>query len=57
MENAPPTPDLAQLKVFRVTGFEEILIFYRQLPDCMEVLRVVHGSRNIQALLRREGME
>jgi toxin ParE1/3/4 len=45
------------LRVFRVTGFKKILILYRPLPDGVEVLRVVHGSRNLQALLRREGVE
>jgi len=50
-------PDLEHLRVFRVTGFEKILILYRPLPDGIEVLRLVHGSRNVQALLRREGVE
>ena len=44
------------LRVFRVTGFERILLLYLPLLDGVEILRVVHGSRNLQALLRREGL-
>jgi len=43
------------LRVFRVTGFEHMLIFYRPLPDGVDILRVVHGSRNLRALFRRRG--
>jgi len=37
-----------------VKGFERILILYIPLLDGVEILRAVHGSRNIEALLRRE---
>jgi plasmid stabilization system protein ParE len=45
------------LRVFRVSGFEKMLVLYRPRPDGVEVLRVVHASRNLAALLRREGIE
>ena len=48
---------LASLRVFRVSGFEKMLVLYRPSPDGVEVLRVIHGSRNIMALLHREGVE
>ena len=48
--------DLKGLRVFRVTDFERILLLYLPLLDGVEILRVVHGSRNLQALLRREGL-
>jgi toxin ParE1/3/4 len=48
---------LAVLRVFRVTGFEHMLILYQALPEGVDILRVVHGSRNLRALLRREGIE
>ncbi len=44
---------LKTLRVFRVSGFEHMLILYRPLPDGVDILRVVHGSRNLQALFRR----
>ena len=34
-----------------------MLILYRPLAEGVEILRVVHGSRNLNALLRREGLE
>jgi len=46
-----------RLPVARVKGFERILILYFPLPDGVEILRVVHGSRDLQALLWREGLE
>jgi toxin ParE1/3/4 len=48
---------LKDLRVFRVKGFERILVLYLPLLDGVEILRVVHGSRNLQAFLRREGLE
>ena len=45
--------DLKALRVFCVTGFERTLILYRPLSDGVDILRVVHGSRNLQALFRR----
>jgi toxin ParE1/3/4 len=50
-------PGVASLRVFRVAGFERVLVLYRPLPYGVEILRVVHGSRNLQAFLRREGVE
>jgi toxin ParE1/3/4 len=50
-------PDLKTLRVFRVKGFERILILYLPLLDGVEILRVVHGSRDLLALLHREGLD
>ena len=50
-------PGLELLRVFRVTGFEDMLILYRPLAKSIDILRVVHGSRNLRALLRRERLE
>lgn len=50
-------PVLASLRVFRVAGFEKMLVLYRPGPHGVEILRVIHGSRNVAALLRREGVE
>jgi toxin ParE1/3/4 len=49
-------PALKGLRVFRVKDFERILVLYLPLLDGVEILRVVHGSRNLQTLLRREGL-
>ncbi len=49
--------ELQSLRVFRISGFEKMLVLYRPLSDRVEILRVIHGSRNLLALLRREGLE
>jgi toxin ParE1/3/4 len=48
---------LAGLRLFRVTGFEKVLILYRPLETGIEILRVIQGSQNILRLLRRQGVE
>jgi plasmid stabilization system protein ParE len=50
-------PGIGALRVFRVTGFADRLILYRPHPTGVDILRVVPGSRNLRALLRREGLE
>jgi len=40
-----------------VKDFEKILILYLPRFDGVEILRVVHGSRNIETLLRREDVD
>jgi toxin ParE1/3/4 len=50
-------PGVVSFRVFRVSGFERMLVLYRPHPDGVEILRVVHGSRNLQALLRHEGLD
>ncbi len=44
-------PHLAGLRVWRVEGFEKHLIFYRATDDGIEVVRVVHGARDISSVL------
>jgi len=46
-------PSLKSLRVFRLKGFERILVPYLPMPDGVEIVRVVHGSRDLQALLDR----
>jgi len=50
-------PSLEGLRVFRVSGFEKMLILYIPLLDGVEFLRIIHGSRNLQSLLRLQGLE
>jgi toxin ParE1/3/4 len=46
-------PALKTLRVFRVATFEKMIILYRPLSGGVDILRVVHGFRNLQALFRR----
>jgi toxin ParE1/3/4 len=50
-------PELKAVRVFRVSGFEKMVVLYQPKPEGVEIVRVVHGSRNLLALLRREGLE
>ena len=49
--------DLKSLRVFRVKTFERILVLYLPLLEGVEILRVVHGSQDLLALLRHEGLD
>jgi toxin ParE1/3/4 len=50
-------PALASLRVFRVNGFKNIIILYLPVAEGVEILRVISGSRSLEALLSREGLE
>ncbi len=36
------------LRSWHVFGFRRFLIFYRELPNRIQIWRVLHGSRNLQ---------
>ena len=44
----------ADLRGFVVTPY---LILYRALDDGVEVVRVIHGARDIKAVIEQEGLE
>jgi toxin ParE1/3/4 len=44
-------PRLTGLRVWRVEGFEKHLIFYRPGDDGVEIVRVLHGARDIDSVL------
>lgn len=48
---------LAGLRQWRVHGFENFQIFYRPIDDGIEVLRVLHGSRDLERLLQEDASE
>jgi toxin ParE1/3/4 len=45
---------LEGLRRFPVRGFENYLIFYLPRPDGIEVIRVLHGARDIDNLFAQE---
>lgn len=49
--------ELESLRVFHVLGFQKMLVLYRCRPDGVEIVRVLHGSRNLQTLMRRQEIE
>lgn len=44
-------PRLAGLRWLPVRGFEKHLIFYRPVEAGVEIIRVLHGARDIQTIL------
>lgn len=47
-------PRLHGLRVWRVKGFEKYLIFYQSGAAALEVIRILHGARDIQGVLDAE---
>ena len=47
-------PRLQGLRCWPVRGFKNYLIFYRLIPDRIEVLHVLHGARDLPSLLEEE---
>lgn len=47
-------PDAANIRVWRVKGFENSLIFYRASDAGVLIVRVLHGARDIDSLFEQE---
>jgi toxin ParE1/3/4 len=45
------------LRCWRVEGFENHLIFYRPVSDGIEIVRVLHGARDIDRMLEPDAGE
>jgi toxin ParE1/3/4 len=43
-------PKLRDVRSWRITGFDNYLIFYRPVPEGLQMLHVYHGARDIDAL-------
>src|SRR5690348_16936891 len=41
------SPDLGSVRIFAVSGFPKMLVLYRPVENGVEILRVIHGARNI----------
>jgi toxin ParE1/3/4 len=44
-------PRLAGLRVWRIEGFENHLVFYRPTDDGIDIIRVIHAARDIDRVL------
>lgn len=42
---------LRGIRSFRVAGFPDVLVFYRVTDETIDVLRVLHGARDVDPLL------
>jgi len=48
------TARLQGMRRFRVRGFENYLIFYLPRPNGVEIIRVLHGARDIAGIFAAE---
>ena len=49
-------PQLAGLRQWSIRGFPNHLIFYRETDEGVEILRVLHGARDLDRILEREDL-
>jgi plasmid stabilization system protein ParE len=47
-------PRLQSLRSWLVAGFEAIRIYYLLEEDIMDILRILHGKRDVKRILERE---
>ena len=50
-------PAMKGLRSWPVKGFEEFLIFYLVQGDTVRVIRILHGRRDINRILKNESAE
>jgi toxin ParE1/3/4 len=48
-------PNLQSLRQHSVRRFRNYIIFYLPTDDGIEVVRVLHGARDVQGILEAEG--
>lgn len=48
------SPDTAGIRMWSIHGFENHLIFYRPLENGIDVVRVIHGARDIQSIFAHD---
>jgi plasmid stabilization system protein ParE len=47
-------PSLQDLRSWPVAGFEAIRVYYIPDQDCIRVMRILHGKRDVMRILKRE---
>jgi plasmid stabilization system protein ParE len=47
-------PGTLGMRIFRVSGFERMLILYLPHTSGVEILRIIHGSRDLSRILQRD---
>lgn len=53
-ERWPSTnPRLAGLRIGRIEGFQNHLVFYRLVDDGIDIVRVIHAARDLDAVLNQ----
>lgn len=47
-------PSLPGIRVWQIPGFENYLVFYRPIEEGVEILRVLHGARDLGMVMGEE---
>jgi toxin ParE1/3/4 len=47
-------PRLVDVRAWRIKGFEKLWLFYHPTATGIEILRVLHSSRDIEAIMEEE---
>lgn len=47
-------PSFTGLRMWPIRGFEKHIIFYREIPKGLEIIRVLHSARDIEAVFKTE---
>ena len=47
-------PELVDMRQKAIKGFNKYLIFYQLIPDGVEIIRVIHGARDIENILESD---
>jgi plasmid stabilization system protein ParE len=47
-------PNLPGLRSWPVPGFEDIRIYYIEMPEILRIIRVLHGNRDLQRIFVKE---
>ena len=51
------SPELAEVRRWFIPGFDKYLIFYRPVKGGIEILRILHGMQDIDAVIDAESSE
>jgi toxin ParE1/3/4 len=44
-------PSMSQIRQYPVKGFKKYLVIYQLIDDTIDVIRVIHGSRDLEHIL------
>jgi len=47
-------PAFADIRMWPIRGFEKHLVFYREIPNGVEVIRVLHAARDLPSLFSEQ---
>ena len=50
----PENPRFTGIRYFAIPRYPNYVLFYRPLPDGVEILHVFHGARDLKAILKAE---